>query len=76
LKVVRSRPVGKDKSHLKLSVTDGRITYDAIAFRQGHWHDQMPIYIDLMYYFEVNEYNGRTYLQLNVRDLKPAGVQD
>ncbi|MEJ2597295.1 MAG: single-stranded-DNA-specific exonuclease RecJ [Anaerolineales bacterium] len=76
LKVVRSRPVGKDKSHLKLSVTDGRITYDAIAFRQGHWHDQMPLYIDLMYYFEVNEYNGRTYLQLNVRDLKPAGVQD
>jgi single-stranded-DNA-specific exonuclease len=76
LKVVRSRPVGKDKSHLKLSVTDGRITYDAIAFRQGHWHDQMPIYIDLMYYFEVTEYNGRTYLQLNVRDLKPAGVQD
>lgn len=75
LKVVRSRPVGKDKSHLKLSVTDGRITYDAIAFRQGHWHDQMPQYIDLIYYFEVNEYNGRTYLQLNVRDLKPAGVQ-
>lgn len=76
LKVVRSRQVGKDKSHLKLSVTDGRITYDAIAFRQGHWHGQMPLYIDLMYYFEVNEYNGRTYLQLNVRDLKPAGVQD
>jgi single-stranded-DNA-specific exonuclease len=76
LKVQRSRPVGKDNSHLKLSVTDGRITYDAIAFRQGHWHDQMPPLIDLMYYFEVNEFNGRSSLQLNVRDLKPAGTQD
>jgi single-stranded-DNA-specific exonuclease len=76
LKVLRSRPVGKDNSHLKLSVTDGRITYDAIAFRQGHWHTQMPPLIDLMYYFEVNDYNGRSYLQLNVRDLKPSGMPD
>jgi single-stranded-DNA-specific exonuclease len=76
LKVLRSRSVGKDNSHLKLTVTDGRITYDAIAFRQGHWHSQMPPLVDLMYYFEVNEYNGRTSLQLNVRDLKPAGTPD
>jgi single-stranded-DNA-specific exonuclease len=76
LKVLRSRTVGKDNSHLKLTVTDGRITYDAIAFRQGHWQGQMPPKIDLMYFFEVNEFNGRSYLQLNVRDLKPAGTQD
>jgi single-stranded-DNA-specific exonuclease len=76
VKVLRSRPVGKDSSHLKLTVTDGRITYDAIAFRQGHWHDRMPPLIDLMYYFEVNEFNGQSYLQLNVRDLKPAGRGD
>jgi single-stranded-DNA-specific exonuclease len=76
LKVLRSRTVGKDHSHLKLTVTDGRITYDAIAFRQGHWQDQMPPLIDLMYNFEINEFNGRTNLQLNVRDLKPAGASD
>jgi single-stranded-DNA-specific exonuclease len=76
LKVLRSRTVGKDNSHLKLTVTDGRITYDAIAFRQGHWQDQMPPLIDLMYYFEINEFNGRTNLQLNVRDIKPAGAPD
>jgi len=76
LKVVRSRTVGKDNAHLKLSVTDGRLTYDAIAFRQGHWIDQMPPRIDMLYQFEVNEYNGRLGLQLNVRDLKPAGLTD
>jgi single-stranded-DNA-specific exonuclease len=76
LKVLRSRTVGKDNSHLKLAVTDGRITYDAIAFRQGHWYEQMPAAIDLLYYFEVNEFNGRSTLQLNVRDLRPAGTGD
>ena len=76
LKVVYSRTVGKENTHLKMSVTDGRITYDAIAFRQGHWHDNMPPYIDLMYVFELNEFNGRSMLQLNVRDLKPSGTQD
>lgn len=71
--VNNSRTVGRDQSHLKMSVTDGWITWDAIAFRQGHWHDHLPSRVDLMYNFELNEYNGRVTLQLNVRDLKPAG---
>jgi single-stranded-DNA-specific exonuclease len=71
--VNNSRTVGRDQSHLKMSVTDGWITWDAIAFRQGHWHDHLPSKVDLMYNFELNEYNGRVTLQLNVRDLKPAG---
>jgi single-stranded-DNA-specific exonuclease len=70
VKVVNSRRVGKDGAHLKFAVTDGHITLDAIAFRQGHWYDEMPPYVDLFYTFEVNEFNGRTYLQLNVRDIK------
>jgi single-stranded-DNA-specific exonuclease len=76
VKVRSYRTVGRDGSHLKLAVTDGWITFDAIAFRQGHWEGQMPERIDLMYTFEQNEFNGRTSLQLNVRDLKPAGMPD
>lgn len=76
VKVRSFRTVGRDGSHLKLAVTDGWITFDAIAFRQGHWADQMPERIDLMYTFEQNEFNGRTSLQLNIRDLRPAGTPD
>lgn len=72
LRVLRSKKVGKDESHLKLAVTDGRITYDAIAFNQGHWQEVMPPYIDLVYAFETNEYNGRSSLQLKVRDLRAS----
>jgi hypothetical protein len=53
-------------------VSDGWITYDAIAFRQGHWHADMPLFIDLMYTFERNEYNGKESLQLKVKDIQPS----
>ena len=75
-RVVRSKTVGKENAHLKLTLTDGHIYFDAIAFRQGHWQDKLPPVIDLIYTFEVNVYNGRATLQLNVRDLKPTGAPD
>ncbi len=72
LKVTRQRAIGADGAHLKLVVTDGRITYDAIAFRQGYWIAQLPPKIDLMYTFELNEFNGQVSLQLNVKDIRPS----
>lgn len=76
LMVTRSRTVGRDNNHLKFTVTDGHITYDAIAFRQGHWYGLLPSRIDLLYTFEINEYFDRVSLQLNVRDIKPTGIPD
>jgi len=72
VKVMSSHAVGKDQSHLKLIVSDGQITFDAIAFRQGHWDGTMPPEIDILYRFEMNEFRGRKSLQLNVQDIKPA----
>ena len=72
VRVQRYQTVGKEAEHLKLVVTDGRITYDAIAFRQGHLAAQMPPRLDLMFTYELNEFNGRSTLQLNVRDLKAS----
>jgi single-stranded-DNA-specific exonuclease len=69
LKPLRYRTVGKDHAHLKFTVSDGRITYDAIAFRLGDWVNRMPQRIDLLYRFELNEFNGRKTLQLNVQDI-------
>ncbi|MFO7583864.1 MAG: single-stranded-DNA-specific exonuclease RecJ, partial [Anaerolineales bacterium] len=76
VRVVNHRAVGADAKHLKLSVSDGKVTFDAIAFRLGDWAGKLPERIDLMYTLEINEFNGRTTLQLNVKDLKPAGLPD
>ena len=74
LKVIDHRLVGRDGTHLKLTVSDGWITYDAIAFGLGHWHKDMPLFIDLMYTFERNEFIGKENLQLNVKDIQPSNA--
>lgn len=72
LQVMNKRTVGSDRSHLKLVVNDGKVTYDAIAFQMGSWLERVPRYIDLLYTFEVNEFNGKRYLQLNVKDIQES----
>ncbi len=75
VKVVDSRTVGSDNSHLKLKLTaNGEPPIDAIGFRLGEWLQDMPEFLDIAYYLEVNEYQGRRNLQLNLQDICPAGA--
>jgi single-stranded-DNA-specific exonuclease len=68
------RVIGRDQTHLKLTISDGKITYDAVAFGKGEWAKNMPAKVDLLYAFEKNSFNGRTQLQLHVLDLKASEV--
>ena len=77
VKVRSSRTVGAEGRHLKLAFDDGRgVTVDGIAFRMGDMWAKLPPRVDVMYTFEPNEYNGRTSLQLNLKDIRPAGTVD
>jgi single-stranded-DNA-specific exonuclease len=77
VKVKSSRTVGAEGRHLKLTLEDERgLAYDAIAFRMGHLRAALPARVDVAYSFESNEYNGRTTLQLNLKDVKPANAPD
>lgn len=67
-------PVGSDGQHLKLQLSDGTTTVEAIAFRQGDQLDTLPEIVDVAYTFEVNEWNGTRRVQMNVRDIRPAGA--
>jgi len=68
--VREARIVGTD--HLKLTLSDGQILMDAIAFRQGSWLAQLPPRIDVAYQLEAHVWNGKPRLQLNVKDIKPT----
>jgi single-stranded-DNA-specific exonuclease len=74
LEVVSARLVGSDGRHLKLAVRDRRTraVWDTIAFRMGEWYDALPNRVDLAYAVEINEFNGRRSLQLNVKDIRRA----
>ncbi len=76
VRVTHSRTVGSEGRHLKLTVSDGQVTFDTIGFRLGHLQPELSPKVDLIYTFESNEYNGRTSLQLNLKDVKPAGLPD
>jgi len=71
VRVLSARAVGANGRHLKLYVADtaGR-SWDAIAFRQGYWDGRVPTWVDLAYRLELNEWNGRINLQLNVQDIR------
>jgi hypothetical protein len=52
------------------------LVVDAIGFRLGHLKPDLPSRVDVLYRLEANEYNGRRTLQLNLKDVKPAGIPD
>jgi len=69
----RGKVVGNN--HLKLSLVqhdDYQLTIDGIAFQLGHHHNQVEQkdVFDIVYHIEENNYNNRTALQLNIKDLK------
>jgi single-stranded-DNA-specific exonuclease len=77
------RSMGKDKEHLRFSAKKAsgkkgqdfrEITYPAIAFNFGYLAESLKDgdQIDILYAFEVNEFNGNSSLQLNVRDIHKA----
>lgn len=72
VQVYRYSTVGKDGSHLRMTLKDGKVVYNAIAFRQGYWAQEMPQQIDLVYTFEKNVFKNEESIQLNVKDLRPA----
>lgn len=72
VKVLEARAVGSEGRHLRLRLSDGWGTWDAIAFRQAHWleHLTVPAQVDVAFTLEVDEWNGERRLQLNVQDLR------
>ena len=66
------KTVGADKSHLKLSIIDGadKKTYNAIGFGLGNKIKSIKGDFDIAYSLDENEWNGRTSLQLLLKDIK------
>lgn len=74
VKVKNARTIGVDAKHLKLLLEDdGGYTHDAIGFKLGEWQKKMPPRVDILFTYEVNEYNGRIGYQLNLKDIKATG---
>ena len=70
--VVSLRRVGRDGSHLKLSLLDGgRDPVDGVAFFLGEIADRSPQRLDLLYRPVRNEFRGRTAIEAQISAINP-----
>ena len=72
VRVVEARKVGRQGNHLKMRVSHGNRTWDAIAFRQGESAAAPADSVDLVYTAGTDDWSGRPVLQLNVLDFRPS----
>jgi len=64
--------IGADKQHVKMWITDGANTQEAVWWGAGQ--ESLPVAnFDLAFAPEVNDYNGRRGVQLKVLDWRTAG---
>ena len=77
VRLMALRCVGQDGRHLRLELGNGRRTFPAIAFRQGHLAEQFSAgdVVDLVYRPTLNEWQGVTSLQLVVRAMRATSTQ-
>lgn len=68
VKLLNSRPVGSDKSHLKVTLRDGLGTWSGIAFRQAD--TDLADEVDVVYSLQ-RDWRGET-VELEVLDISPS----
>ena len=72
---IKSRQiVGGD--HLKLMIEDDGRVLEAIGFRMGDLAVRVDDRVDIAFFPEIRAWGGTRYLQLRLKDIRPAGQED
>jgi single-stranded-DNA-specific exonuclease len=67
------RTIGASGDHLKMRLTQGGVVWEAIAFRQAaRMLEILPDPLDIVYNLEMDRFNGRETLRLNIVDFAPS----
>ncbi|MEN8614581.1 single-stranded-DNA-specific exonuclease RecJ [Dehalogenimonas sp. THU2] len=67
------RTMGSNGEHLKLRLTQGGAVWEAVAFRQAEEIKKiLPDPLDVVYNLELDRFNGRETLRLNIVDFAPS----
>jgi single-stranded-DNA-specific exonuclease len=70
VELVDHRTMGVTGDHLRMKVRQGNSTWDAVAFRFGNHVGEFAPRIDIAYNLELDTWNGRNQLRLNILDFK------
>jgi len=66
--------VGQDSRHAKIRFDDNGTLIDAICFNGGGLTDcyELSDIVDVVCSMEINLWNGRENVQLNIKDIRPG----
>ncbi len=69
-----TRRMGSDGQHLALTVAHGEAVMRAVAFSRGHWADRLPVgsRVDVLHSPKFNHFRGRTTVEMELLDIRPA----
>jgi single-stranded-DNA-specific exonuclease len=72
VKVASHRTMGSDNGHLRLKLEQNGMVWDAVAFGFGANQSEMSDPLDIVYNLELDQWNGKSTLRLNVIDFAKA----
>jgi len=68
VEVVEQKLVGSQHDHIKLKLKQDGIVWDTMGFRLGSYLGELARHIDAVYSVEVDNFNGKGQLRLNLLD--------
>ncbi len=68
VEVVEQKLVGNQNDHIKLKLKQDGIVWDTMGFRLGSYLGELARHIDVVYSVEVDNFNGKGQLRLNLLD--------
>jgi single-stranded-DNA-specific exonuclease len=71
--VLEWRSMGEGGDHLRFKLRQAGTVWDAVAFRLGNHKVELGGEIDVVYNLEIDNWNGRRQLRLNILDFKKSG---
>jgi len=71
--VVDCRTMGNGAEHLRLKLKQGSTVWDGVGFRLGGYLAEISPHLDVVYNLEIDRWQGREKLRLNILDFAPSG---
>ena len=70
VELIDRRTMGNGGEHLRMKLRQNGTVFDAVAFRFANHIKEFAAHIDVVYNLEIDTWNGRNQLRLNILDFK------
>jgi single-stranded-DNA-specific exonuclease len=70
VELLQKRTMGNGGEHLRLRLKQDKMVWDCVAFRLSNHEAELAPLIDIVYNLDVDNWNGKKQLRLNILDFK------